>query len=89
MQLISSYTQLNQKYDLNFSDNNYGFSWDVFKEFVGEQWAEFFTTNCFYRFVPTARLTRKTWNYYGRRKRNFKWKTINPTLWTFKIINVS
>ncbi|WJG69810.1 hypothetical protein SIXOD_v1c07800 [Spiroplasma ixodetis Y32] len=22
----------------------------------------FFTTNCFYRFVPTARLTRKTWN---------------------------
>ncbi|WP_375317067.1 hypothetical protein [Spiroplasma endosymbiont of Virgichneumon dumeticola] len=62
MQLISSYAQLNKKYDLNFSDNNYGFSWDVFKEFVGEQWAEFFTTNCFYRFVPTARLTRKTWN---------------------------
>ncbi|WP_375317962.1 hypothetical protein [Spiroplasma endosymbiont of Virgichneumon dumeticola] len=62
MKLISSYAQLNKKYDLNFSDNNYGFSWDVFKEFVGEQWAEFFTTNCFYRFVPTARLTRKTWN---------------------------
>lgn len=62
IKLISSYAQLNKKYDLNFSDDNYGFSWDVFKEFVGEQWAEFFTTNCFYRFVPTARLTRKTWN---------------------------
>ncbi|WP_342276877.1 hypothetical protein [Spiroplasma endosymbiont of Nebria brevicollis] len=62
MTLISSYAQLNKKYDLNFSDNNYGFNWDIFKEFVGEQWAEFFTTNCFYRFVPTARLTRKTWN---------------------------
>ncbi|WDA53606.1 MAG: hypothetical protein PPFGHCPK_01339 [Spiroplasma endosymbiont of Drosophila atripex] len=62
MAFISSYVQLNKKYDLNFSDNNYGFSWDIFKEFVGDEWAEFFTTNCFYRFVPTARLTRKTWN---------------------------
>ena len=62
MNFITSYAQLNKKYNLNFSDNNYGFSWDIFKQFVGDEWAEFFTTNCFYRFLPTARLTRKTWN---------------------------
>ncbi|WP_339042692.1 hypothetical protein [Spiroplasma endosymbiont of Apeira syringaria] len=59
MAFITSYAQLNKKYSLNFSDNNYGFSWDIFKQFVGDEWAEFFTTNCFYRFVPTARGTRK------------------------------
>ncbi|WP_342267294.1 hypothetical protein [Spiroplasma endosymbiont of Villa modesta] len=62
MAFISSYAQLNKKYNLNFSDNNYGFSWDIFKQFVGDEWAEYFTTNCFYRFIPTARGTRKTWN---------------------------
>ncbi|WP_338980573.1 hypothetical protein [Spiroplasma endosymbiont of Lasioglossum malachurum] len=62
MAFISSYGQLNKKYNLNFSDNNYGFSWDIFKEFVGDEWAEYFTTNYFYRFIPTARGTRKTWN---------------------------
>ncbi|WP_342219031.1 hypothetical protein [Spiroplasma endosymbiont of Amphimallon solstitiale] len=42
MAFISSYAQLNKKYNLNFSDNNYGFSWDIFKAFVGDEWAEYF-----------------------------------------------
>ena len=35
MAFISSYGQLNKKYNLHFSNNNYGFSWDIFKKFVG------------------------------------------------------
>ncbi|WP_342217959.1 hypothetical protein [Spiroplasma endosymbiont of Amphimallon solstitiale] len=42
MAFITSYAQLNKKYNLNFSDNNYGFSWDIFKKFIGDEWAEFF-----------------------------------------------
>ncbi|WP_342264811.1 hypothetical protein [Spiroplasma endosymbiont of Clivina fossor] len=62
MKKITNYSQLNKKYDLNFSDNNFGFTWEIFKELVGDDWAEYFTTRCFYRFVPTARMTFKTWN---------------------------
>lgn len=44
-QLITSYYDLNKIYDLNFSDNNFGFSWEIFKAFVTDEWALFYT-NC-------------------------------------------
>lgn len=61
MAFITSYAQLNKKYNLNFSDNNYGFNWDIFIDFIGVEWALFYTSKCFYRFAPTARGTCKTW----------------------------
>lgn len=60
---ITSYSYLNEIYDLNFSDNNFGFTWEVFKKFAGDEWALFFTSNCFYKWAPTARKTGKTWGY--------------------------
>ena len=62
MKKITSYAHLNKKYDLNFTDNNFGFTWEIFKKIVGDDWAEYFTSKCFFRFVPTARMTFKTWN---------------------------
>ncbi|UZQ30872.1 MAG: hypothetical protein OHM56_05060 [Spiroplasma phoeniceum] len=35
---ITSYEHLNKKYDLNFSDYNFGFGWEVFKDFVGDSY---------------------------------------------------
>lgn len=61
--LITSYYNLNQIYDLNFSDNNFGFTWEIFKDFVTDYWAAFYTSKCFYRWAPTARKTRKTWGW--------------------------
>ncbi|WP_342256185.1 hypothetical protein [Spiroplasma endosymbiont of Poecilobothrus nobilitatus] len=39
---ITSYEHLNKKYDLNFSDYNFGFDWEVFKDFVGYCYARYF-----------------------------------------------
>lgn len=60
---ITSYFDLNKKYDLNFTDNNFGFTWEIFKEFVGDEWALFYTSTCFYKWAPTARKTSKTWGW--------------------------
>ncbi|BET38364.1 hypothetical protein [Spiroplasma ixodetis] len=32
------------------------------KHMIGDEWAEYFNNNCFYRFIPTTRGTRKTRN---------------------------
>lgn len=63
VKVISSYFHLNKKYNLNFSDNNFGFTWEIFKEFVTDEWALFYTSNCFYKWAPTARKTFKTWGW--------------------------
>lgn len=60
---ITSYYNLNQIYDLNFTDNNFGFTWEIFKDFVGDEWALFYTSLCFYKWAPTARKTSKTWGW--------------------------
>lgn len=60
--ITSSYQYLNKKYDLNFSDYNYGFDWNIFKELVTDEYAEFFTTTCYHRWAPTSRDALKTWN---------------------------
>lgn len=60
MSKITSYSHLNEKYDLNFTDNNFGFTWEIFKEMVTPVWAPFFTSKCFYRTQPTARNLFKT-----------------------------
>lgn len=44
---ITSYEHLNKKYDLNFSDYNFGFDWEVFKDFVGDSYARYFTSASF------------------------------------------
>ncbi len=45
---ITSYEYLNKKYDLNFSDYNFGFDWEVFKDFVGDSYARYFTSPTFF-----------------------------------------
>ncbi|WP_348735373.1 hypothetical protein [Spiroplasma endosymbiont of Ammophila pubescens] len=60
---ITSYEHLNKKYDLNFSDYNFGFDWEVFKDFVGDSYARYFTSPSFFKFVSAGRGTNKTWNH--------------------------
>ncbi|RUP70435.1 hypothetical protein D6D54_09625, partial [Spiroplasma poulsonii] len=64
---ITSYEYLNKKYDLNFSDYNFGFDWEVFKDFVGDSYARYFTTSCFFKFVSAGRGTNKTWNHLAEK----------------------
>ncbi|ALA97880.1 hypothetical protein SKUN_00994 [Spiroplasma kunkelii CR2-3x] len=45
---ITSYEHLNKKYDLNFSDFNFGFYWEIFKGFVGDSYARYFTSPSFF-----------------------------------------
>ncbi len=65
--LIISYEHLNKKYDLNFSDYNFGFDWEVFKDFVGDSYARYFTSPTFFKFVSAGRGTNKTWNYLSEK----------------------
>ncbi|WHQ37195.1 hypothetical protein [Spiroplasma sp. SV19] len=61
----TSYYHLNEKYDLNFSDYNFGFDWEVFKDFVPDVYARYFTSSCFFKFVSAGRGTHKTWVHIG------------------------
>ncbi|APE74823.1 hypothetical protein [Spiroplasma citri] len=53
---ITSYEHLNTKYDLNFSDYNFGFDWEVFKDFVEDSYARYFTSPSFFKFVSAGRV---------------------------------
>lgn len=64
---ITSYEYLNRKYDLNFSDYNFGFDWEVFKDFVGDSYARYFTSPSFFKFVSAGRGTNKTWNHIAEK----------------------
>ncbi|UZQ30805.1 MAG: hypothetical protein OHM56_04645 [Spiroplasma phoeniceum] len=64
---ITSYEHLNKKYDLNFSDYNFGFDWEVFKDFVGNSYARYFTSPTFFKFVSAGRGTNKTWNHLAEK----------------------
>ncbi|MFJ1522795.1 hypothetical protein, partial [Spiroplasma sp. ald] len=64
---IISYEHLNKKYDLNFSDYNFGFDWEVFKDFVGDNYARYFTSPTFFKFVSAGRGTNKTWNHLAEK----------------------
>ncbi len=60
---ITSYEHLNKKYDLNFIDYNFGFDWEVFKNFVGDSYTRYFTLPCFFNFFSALCGTNKTWNH--------------------------
>lgn len=48
------------KYDLNFTNYNFGFDWEIFKHLCTDVWAPFFTSKSYYRCAATARNTFKT-----------------------------
>ncbi len=64
---VNNYKHLNKKYDLNFSDYNFGFDWEVFKDFVGDSYARYFTSPTFFKFVSAGRGTNKTWNHLAKK----------------------
>ncbi len=51
---ITSYGHLNKKYDLNFSEYNFVFDWEIFKNFVVGSYARYFTSPSFFKFISAG-----------------------------------